>query len=137
MTSREVGYALVVRTGKRRGDGLDDEEVLLEQRAARLTVMPGLWELPVLRDVNVPEEDLRMTVRHAIMQVNYTVRIRAMSEEEVESLTVAGGERRWVALSEATGMALTGLARKVLRRAGLLGAAESEKISLRPLQEVV
>jgi hypothetical protein len=35
-------------------------------------------------------------------------------------LTVAGGKRRWVPLSEAAGMALTGLARKVLTRAHLL-----------------
>ena len=34
--------------------------------------------------------------------------------------TVAGGERRWVPLSEAAGMPLTGLARKVLARAHLL-----------------
>jgi hypothetical protein len=35
-------------------------------------------------------------------------------------MTVAGGERRWVPLREAAGMALTGLARKVLTRAHLL-----------------
>jgi hypothetical protein len=99
--------------------------------------MPGLWELPTLRDVNVPEEDLRMTVRHAIMQVNYTVRIRTVREGDVELLTVAGGERQWVALDETAGMALTGLARKVLTRAGLLRIVEGEKIPLRPLQEVV
>jgi A/G-specific adenine glycosylase len=137
MTRREVGYALAVRRGERRGDALDGDEVLLEQRAAQETVMPGLWELPALSDVNVPEEDLRMTVRHAIMQVNYTVRIRAVGEEEVELLTVAGGERRWVLLDEAPGMALTGLARKVLTRAGLLRIAESEKISQLHWQEVV
>jgi len=137
MTSREVGFALAVRRVERRGDGLDGDEVLLEQRAARLTVMPGLWELPALRDVNVPEEDLRMTVRHAIMQVNYTVRIRAVGEGDLELLTVDGGDRRWVALDEATGMALTGLARKVLSRAGLFRTAESERISLRQLREVV
>jgi A/G-specific adenine glycosylase len=137
MVGREVGYALVVRRGRALSGGLVEESVLLERRAAEQTVMPGLWELPTLREVNVPEEDLRMTVRHAIMQVNYTVRIRAMGEEAAELLTVAGGERRWVAFSDAAGMGLTGLARKVLSRAGLLRIAESEKISLRQLQEVV
>jgi A/G-specific adenine glycosylase len=137
MTRREVGYALAVRRGERRGDALDGEEVLLEQRAAQQTVMPGLWELPALSDVNVPAGDLRMMVRHAIMQVNYTVRIRAVGEEEVELLTVASGDRRWVAPDEAAEMALTGLARKVLSRAGLFRTAESERISLRQLQEVV
>ena len=42
-----------------------------------------------------------MELRHAIMQVNYYVRIRTVAEEDVEAMTVAGGERRWVALREA------------------------------------
>jgi hypothetical protein len=85
--------------------------------------MPGLWELPLLRETAVPEEELRMTVRHAIMQVNYIVRVRTVLEEEVESLAETAGLRRWVPLSEAAGMALTGLARKVLARARLLPSA--------------
>jgi hypothetical protein len=60
-----------------------------------------------------------------------------VAEGDLELLTVSGGERRWVALGEATGMALTGLARKVLTRAGLLGIAESEKIPQQHWQEVV
>jgi A/G-specific adenine glycosylase len=94
--------------------------VLLEQRPATQTVMPGMWELPALVRSDVPQKDLRMTVRHAIMQVNYYVRIRTVFEDDVESMTVAGGERRWVPLREAAVMALTGLARKVLARAHLL-----------------
>ena len=124
MMSRAVGYALSVRTesaaGKRRGPG--GREVLLEQRPARQTVMPGMWELPMLVRSDVPQKDLRMTLRHAIMQVNYYVRIRTVFEDDIESMTVAGGERRWVQLREAAGMALTGLARKVLTRAQLLPA---------------
>jgi A/G-specific adenine glycosylase len=139
MVSRDVGYALVVRSGCSAGNGLDEDggEVLLEQRTARQTVMPGLWELPTLRDVNVPEEDLRITVRHAIMQVNYQVRIRTVIASGVELLTLAGGERRWVPLGEVGGMALTGLARKVLTRAGLLRIAESEKLPEKRWQYVV
>ena len=64
-------------------------EVLLEQRPSSLTVMPGLWELPALCDAAVPEQDLRMTVRHAIMQVNYYVRIRTVFEDDVEAMTHA------------------------------------------------
>lgn len=125
MLSREVAHALAVRarreTGKARGAG--GGEVLLEQRPASVTVMPGLWELPVLRSPAVPEEDLRMTVRHAIMQVNYYVRIRTVHEDDVEEMTIPGGERRWVPLHEAAGMALTGLTRKVLSRTRLLSTA--------------
>ena len=122
MMSRAVGYALSVRTSvapeKRGGPGV--REVLLEQRPASQTVMPGMWELPMLLRADVPQKDLRMTVRHAIMQVNYYVRVRTVFEDDIEAMTVAGGERRWVPLREAAGMALTGLARKVLTRAHLL-----------------
>ena len=92
MLSREVAHALSVRTGRNVGKarGSGSREVLLEQRPASQTVMPGMWELPVLRDPAVPEKDLRMTVRHAIMQVNYYVRIRTVFEDDVEAMTVAG-----------------------------------------------
>jgi len=118
MLSREVAHALVVRTGPVAGQM--HREVLLEQRKPSLTVMPGLWELPVLKDSAVPEEELRMTVRHAIMQVNYYVRVRTVFEDDVEAMTEPGGVRRWVPLGEAAAMALTGLTRKVLARAHLL-----------------
>jgi hypothetical protein len=39
-------------------------------------------------------------------------------------MTLTGGERRWVPLSEAAGMALTGLARKVLTRAHLFSGVD-------------
>jgi A/G-specific adenine glycosylase len=91
--------------------------------------MPGLWQLPALLSIEVPETELRMTVRHAIMQVNYYVRIRTVFEDDVDALTVQGGLRRWVPLGEAATMALTGLARKVLTRARLLPSAPLDAIA--------
>jgi A/G-specific adenine glycosylase len=126
MLSREVAHALSVRIGRQPGSA--HREVLLEQRPAELTVMPGMWELPALRDPAVPEADLRMTVRHAIMQVNYYVRIRTVFEDDVDTLSPPRGERRWVPLGEAATMALTGLARKVLSRAHLLPTAPLDEI---------
>jgi A/G-specific adenine glycosylase len=122
MLSREIAHALCVRTRKNK------PEVLLEQRPASVTVMPGMWELPALTNAVVPEEHLRMTVRHAIMQVNYYVRIRSVHEDEV--LTLAGpdsGNRRWVSLDEVPALPLTGLARKVLNRAHLLAPASHDR----------
>jgi hypothetical protein len=81
-----------------------------------------MWELPALIETTVREKELRLTVRHAIMQVNYSVRIRAVIEDDIDSLTVVGGVRRWVPLRDAGRMALTGLARKVLTRLHLLAA---------------
>jgi A/G-specific adenine glycosylase len=130
MVSRAVAYALSVRTptlsAKRAGPSA--REVLLEQRPQDLTVMPGMWELPSLVNATVPQNELRMTVRHAIMQVNYYVRIRTVFEDDIASMTLAAGERRWVPLGEAAGMALTGLARKVLARAHLLPAVPLDSI---------
>lgn len=135
MLSREIGCALVLRS---RGlPGSLDGEVLLEQRPNSLTVMPGLWQLPALRDPAVRDEDLRMAVRHAIMQVNYYVRVRNVAEEDVEVLTVPDGNRRWVPLLDAVGMALTGLTRKVLSRAHLLPTIPLEAIAPLPAAEVV
>jgi hypothetical protein len=127
MLSREVAHALCVRSGRLAGQS--NREVLLEQRAPSLTVMPGLWELPLLKEAAVPEDQLRMTVRHAIMQVNYYVRIRTLFEDDVDAIAVDGGQRRWVPLGEAAGMALTGLARKVLTRARLLPAVALDAIA--------
>jgi hypothetical protein len=99
--------------------------------------MPGLWELPTLRDSHVPQKDLRLTVRHAIMQVNYYVRIRTVFEDDVDAMTVPGGERRWVPLSEAAEMALTGLTRKVLSRAHLLPTTALDAIAPRQATDVI
>ena len=131
MISRVVAHGLSVRTPPAAGksQGQAGREVLLEQRPAELTVMPGMWELPRLRDASVPQQNLRMTVRHAIMQVNYYVRIRTVFEDDVDGVTIPGGERRWVPLSDAAGMALTGLARKVLKRAHLLPNAPLDTIA--------
>src|SRR5664279_4008486 len=64
MSSKEVAFALVMRT--HRESGFVREELLLEQRLASNSVMPEMWELPPLRDSEVPVQELRMTVRHAI-----------------------------------------------------------------------
>ena len=135
MLCREIAHALSVRTGKIAVQS--SREVLLEQRPASQTVMPGLWELPRLTDSAVPEDELRMTLRHAIMQVNYYVRIRTVFEDDIDAMTVPGGERRWVPLGEAAGMALTGLTRKVLARAHLLAPTPLDAIAPQPDEDVL
>ena len=118
MQMRQIAHALAIRVCP----ADHGREVLLEQRPASQSVMPGLWELPALRSADIPESDLRMTVRHSIMQVNYTVRIRSVSEADANAITAPAGRRRWVPLHVAAQMPLTGLARKVLTRANLLPA---------------
>src|SRR5581483_5844930 len=135
MLSKEVSYALSVRLGNL--PGFMNREVMLEQRPDSHSVMPGLWQLPVLRESAVPEAELCMTVRHAIMQVNYYVRIRNVAEEDVETLTIPDGRRCWVPIINASGMALTGLTRKVLSRAHLLPVAPLEMLTLQGAQSSV
>lgn len=106
MTSCEVRCALV----EREIDG--HAEVLLEQRAATHSVMPGMWELPSIS--NIDERVARFTVRHAIMQVNYIVGVCEMDEDELVPKIDNG--RRWFSLERASEMALTGLARKVIAK---------------------
>lgn len=83
----------------------------------------------------MPESELRMTVRHAIMQVNYYVRIRTVFEGDVDTLTLSEGRRCWVPLLNAPDMALTGLARKVLSRAHLLPITPLDAITAQPANE--
>jgi A/G-specific adenine glycosylase len=135
MQSREVACALSIRMGMHPGQA--SREVLLELRASTLTVMPGMWELPSLADPAVPGDELRMTVRHAIMQVNYYVRVRTVFEDDVEKLLPPHGNRRWVPLREAAGMALTGLTRKVLTRARLLSSAPLHAVAPGPDADVL
>jgi A/G-specific adenine glycosylase len=106
MKSREAACALAVR---KKGGGA---RVLLVQRAASNSVMPGMWELPAVSDDAAAGLEPIMTVRHAIMQVNYTVRVYAMKDTGAGEALV----RRWVPVEEAAAMALTGLARKVLKK---------------------
>jgi len=113
MTTCEIAYALVLRDRK------TDTEVLLEQRAASNTVMPGMWELPSIGDTPSAVKEA-FTVRHAIMQVNYIVRVYPVEPPAISSSSTHPERQRWISLGEASSMALTGLARKVLTRAGLL-----------------
>ena len=133
MVSREAACALAVRATK--GQRAVANEVLLEQRPASNSVMADMWQLPVLRQVVIPAEDLRMTVRHAIMQVNYVVHVRAVVESEIDAVTECGGIRRWVSLDEAAKMALTGLTRKILSRAHLIPSARPASALVRIVAE--
>jgi A/G-specific adenine glycosylase len=118
MLNKEVACALVLRHSD-----ASIPEILLEQRPASETVMADMWQLPFLRDKTVPESELRVSVRHAIMQVNYRVHVRNVAESDLNGFIHPAAQnhrRRWASPSEAEAMALTGLTRKVLSRVGLL-----------------
>jgi A/G-specific adenine glycosylase len=123
MQIREIACALVVRKTK------SGPRLLLEQRAATHTVMPGLWELPTLPENLALSETPLLTVRHAIMQINYVVRVYAISAREFSANASSRPHRQWIAVDQAAAMALTGLARKILTRAALFASSHPESAS--------
>ena len=125
---REAGYALCLRQ-EHNGASADQDpaQVLLEQRPPTVSVMPGLWELPAL--LEVPNGNTRITVRHAIMNVNYIVRIRDAQEDELADVAASGGVRRWVPLRDAEG---TRRQSRRLARAGAEGVrSEADCVAVR------
>ena len=99
---REIHYALNRRNG----------EVFLVQRAPDASLMPGMWELPELASTNGTTDAL-MTLRHSITVTDYTVYIWRVSPPS----PVRG---KWTPVERLEQVALTGLARKILRKAELL-----------------
>ena len=115
MITRSVAFGLVLRNKGRRST-----QVLLSQRNAAATVMPGMWELPKLSEDHFNSDGAEVSLRHAIMQTNYVVHVHAMDAEALPKFRASEDEEKWISLDELSSLALTGLARKVLRRVGLL-----------------
>jgi A/G-specific adenine glycosylase len=131
---REIHFALDQRDGA----------VFLVQRARDARLMAGMWELPEAvvaraREKQVPplrfaqgrndkgkgngkdrggSKELLFTVRHSITVTDYTVRVWSQTAP-------AGTRGEWVAQERLERVALTGLARKILRKAEVMGASRS------------
>jgi hypothetical protein len=74
--------------------------------------MAGMWELPELADTNGAASPL-FTLRHSITVTDYRVRVW----RDTNPLGTGG---KWIAVEKLPKVALTGLARKILRKADLL-----------------
>lgn len=114
MITRNVSFALTLRNKK------DETQVLLSQRPATATVMPGMWELPKISEDQFGSNGAEMSLRHAIMQTNYIVHVHAMEATALAKYRDAKDEVKWINLDALSSLPLTGLARKILRRVGLL-----------------
>jgi A/G-specific adenine glycosylase len=106
MSGEHVACALVRRDGH---DNQAGSEVLLEQRPQTATVMASMWELPAL-EAPLPPNQTILTVKHAIMRVNYTVAVVTIPQSELPRTTAT---RQWFSLNQLPTLPLTGLARKV------------------------
>ena len=86
--------------------------ILLSQRSQSERLMPGMWELPeASSDIN--GEPL-LNVRHSITTSDWVVRVFPGQKKSI------GLKSRWVALTRAPHLPLTGLTRKILRKLNLL-----------------
>lgn len=105
---REVAYLYT----QRRRSGV--VEVRLMQRAEDASLMANMWELPPLSlEVVAPYEPV-LAVKHGITDTTYDVRVYKAQELERE---VSGSKRmQWIPVETLASVALTGLARKILRK---------------------
>ena len=99
---RDIHYALHRR----------DSEVFLVQRAQHASLMAGMWELPELAATQDGTGPL-LTLRHSITVTDYTVRVW---REPSPSPEVG----KWIPVRRLPNIALTGLARKILRMAEII-----------------
>ncbi len=116
--SLPVAYLLSLR---KRGT---TTEVLLTQRPEDASLMPGMYELPPLTEEAVAGREPELRVRHSITRTNFYVRIFAESglrETTLrDSLPTPAAEGYWHRTSRLGDLPLTGLARKVLQRMGVM-----------------
>ena len=91
-------------------------EVLLQQRPADASQMPGMWELPGVKEEMASESMLLLTVRHSITNTNYYVSVYGLTTNEQKLLARGVGTRAWVPVLDLNDQPLTGLTRKILKR---------------------
>ena len=114
---REIHYALDCRNGS----------VFLVQRARDASLMAGMWELPEIAQQQISfaklkagssahlvamrrnDVNLVVTLKHSITITDYTVRVWKRAAP-------AGVRGKWISAERLGRVALTGLARKILRK---------------------
>ena len=93
---RKIAFALSLENGK----------VQLVRRSSAESLMPGMWELPTTGSKRKP----LFMLKHSITNTDYDVRV----------ITLANAGGTPVKLSRVPQLPLTGLARKILSRAGVI-----------------
>jgi A/G-specific adenine glycosylase len=99
---REIHYAL----------NQSDGRLLLVQRPSSSSLMPGMWELPELVSPN-GEHAVDFSVRHSITTTDYIVRVTSGPAPDVQG-------SKWVQKARLSRLPLTGVTRKILRRASII-----------------
>jgi A/G-specific adenine glycosylase len=99
---RRIHYTLACRK----------KSVFLVKRSAGASLMAGMWELPESRN-GARRTKVQYRLRHSITVTTYTVLV----QKQAVPRNLPGA---WVPLSRLDSLPLTGLARKILRVAGVL-----------------
>lgn len=103
---RAVTYALAATS----------DAVWLVRRPAHSARMPGMWELPEVEARPRRWKASHLTLRHSILDTDYAVEVVRQSGAPGEGSS--GGQ--WIARRRLERLPLTGLARKILRRAAII-----------------
>jgi A/G-specific adenine glycosylase len=99
---KEIRYALSQR----------DDAIFLIQRPKTASLMPLMWELPEIDPIQTGEQSW-LRLRHSITVTDYTVHV-------TRAAAPVGTAGRWVRKTRIAKLALTGLARKILRAAEVI-----------------
>ena len=91
---------------------MDNNYVRLVRRSKDASLMPGMWELPSCDAVGSTDEVL-FSVKHSITVTDFNVRVIAG-----KGVPACGGT--WVKISRLSAIPLTGLAKKILHKAGVI-----------------
>jgi A/G-specific adenine glycosylase len=94
-----------------------DSRLFLVKRPPHVSLMPSMWELPEIEAPNSHAQPT-LTMKHSITTTDYTVRVW-------DSAPLESSRGNWVAVVRLARIPLTGLARKILLRAGVLTALPS------------
>ena len=89
-----------------------EDAVFLVQRGPRVSLMPGMWELPEVR-VNGARPQVAFQLRHAITVTDFTIEV-SLGEPPPRR------RGRWLSRAQVEELPLTGLTRKILRRANFI-----------------
>ena len=88
------------------------DSILLVRRAANESLMPDMWELPLSTSHNASDEKL-FSVRHSITITDFKVSV-------IRRHGFPPGTGEWIRISRLNVLPLTGLAKKILRRAKII-----------------
>lgn len=98
---REVTHILMRRA----------DSILLQRRSPNHRLMPGMWELPQAAAPHTCDEPV-FSVRHSITITDF--RVHVITRKRTPS------KGKWIRVSSLNRLALTGLTRKILRKAAII-----------------